>query len=152
MMHPTISAAVPILTKSGRAEAARPPLPDPTIVDLRTPSQPPEFTKFDHVLTGLHRGYPTKFPIPWIGPKIGLLYPARRPLCIPTIGDLPNPLEEPQTPKFDHVLLPVGVQHRDGIVKLSRSATVGKPETRRKENRKNDENNNSNKENCEKDH
>ena len=57
----TISPALPILTKSVRAEAARPPLPDPTIVDLRTPSWPPQSTKFDHVLTGLHRGYPTKF-------------------------------------------------------------------------------------------
>ena len=33
--------------KSGRSAAARPPLPDRTIVDLRTPSQPPQSTKFD---------------------------------------------------------------------------------------------------------
>ena len=97
--------------------------------------------------TGLHRGYPTKFPIPSIGPKIRLLEPARRPLYIPAIAYIPNPSEEPQTKKFDHVLFPVGGQYRDGVVELSRSATVGKPETRRKENRINNENNNSNKDN-----
>ena len=179
--NPIISPALPILTKSGRAEAAEPPLPDPAIVDLRTPLQPDEShniartTDFDEKWTcrsgsassprsyhrrppnplaaarinkirprtGLHRGYPTKFPIPSIGPKIGLLYPARLPLYIPTIGDLPNPLEEPQIPKFEHVVLPVGGQYCDGVVELSRSATVGKPETRRKENRNHDETNNT---------
>jgi len=45
--HPTISAALPILTKGGRAEAARPPLFDPAIVDLRIPSQPPRSTEFN---------------------------------------------------------------------------------------------------------
>ena len=59
-------------------------------------------------------------------------------------------MEEPQTPKFEHVLLPVGGQYCDGVVELSRSATVGKPESRRKENRINEETDNSNKENPEK--
>ena len=45
---PTISPALAILTKSGRTGAAGPPLPDPAIVNLRTPSQLPQSTEFDH--------------------------------------------------------------------------------------------------------
>ena len=54
---------------------------------------------------------------------------------------------EPQTKRFEHVLLPVRGRYHDGMVEWSRSATVGKPETRRKYIRNHDKKNNSNKEN-----
>ena len=44
--HPTILPAVPIFTKSGRADPAQPPLPDPTTVDLaqgRVPQYRPHY-------------------------------------------------------------------------------------------------------------
>ena len=127
------------MTKSGRAEGAQPLLPDPTIVDLRTPSQPDASqniactTDFDEKWTcrsgsassprsyhrrspnplaaatinkirpgtGLHRGYPTKFPIPSIGPKSGRAEAAQPPLPDPTIVDLRTPLRPPQSTTFD---------------------------------------------------
>ena len=52
--------------------------------------------------------------------------------------------------KFDHVPLPVGGQYHEGVVELSHSATVEKPESKRKANRINDETSSSNKEKSEK--